>query len=428
MFELFTQITLVVLSSFVSIYLVYDFMFRVFGKKFNYMVIYVIMFLAMWILFTISNLFSFPFLSIALTIFLPLLTGILLFDVQNKNDIFIIILFIIFLPLCEIISQMVKMLFFSTNFTIAPGHIIEDLIIFMIYRIIMFLLEKRIKPFSRSKHAATIVLVPVISLYIIATLTLLIANIDNKIMIFLAVWSCILIFSMNIFVCNLFDRISGLSDKEKQYLMKEQQAHMQYKYYNELEKKYENSNRLFHDMKRHVNLLEQLYQNEKEDGQARKYANSLLKEVEAVSFKFHTNNQIFNILVNDKILLAELNGIKFQYSCENIDWKFIEDIDLATLLSNLLDNAFDACMEENESEKKIELCVCTINNFVVLNITNTCSNQINIKEGKYISSKKEHMGIGLSNVKSIVEKYDGSIKIHQKEGLFTVHVTFSGIL
>lgn len=85
-------------------------------------------------------------------------------------------------------------------------------------------------------------------------------------MIFLAVWSCILIFSMNIFVCNLFDRISGLSDKEKHYLMKEQQAHMQYKYYNELEKKYENSNRLFHDMKRHVNLLEQLYQNEKEDG------------------------------------------------------------------------------------------------------------------------------------------------------------------
>lgn len=126
---------------------------------------------------------------------------------------------------------------------------------------------------------------------------------------------------------------------------------MQYKYYNELEKKYENSNRLFHDMKRHVNLLEQLYQNEKEDGQARKYANSLLKEVEAVSFKFHTNNQIFNILVNDKILLAELNGIKFKYSCDNIDWKFIEDIDLATLLSNLLDNAFDACMEENGSEK-----------------------------------------------------------------------------
>lgn len=38
------------------------------------------------------------------------------------------------------------------------------------------------------------------------------------------------------------------------------------------------------------------------------------------------------------------------------------------------------------------------------------------------------MGIGLFNVKSIVEKYDGSIKIHQKEGLFTVHVTFSGIL
>ncbi|MEG0154906.1 MAG: GHKL domain-containing protein [Lachnospiraceae bacterium] len=426
MFDLFTKFMLVALSSFVSIYLVYDFMGRVFDKKSKKTTIYYLSFIGIWILFIISNLFSIPIVSIGLTVFIPFIVWYFFYEEKTKTDIFIIVLFIIFLPLSEIISEMVKMLIFSDDFSIAPGHIIEDMIIFLIYRCIMFLLEKKIKPFARSKQEATVIIVPIISLYIITTITFLISKNENRIILFMAIWGCILIFAMNIFVYRLFDRISELCHKEEQYLMKEQQAQMQYKYYNDLEKKYVNSKRLFHDLKRHIYLIEQLYKSEGKSDKATEYTDSLMEKIEAASFKFHTNSQVLNILVNDKLVLSELNGIHFIYNCEDIDWSFMLDIDLATIVSNLLDNAFDAC--EVEKNKEIELCICSINNFVILNVTNNCTTLLQHQNGKYRSTKEGHMGIGLSNVKSIVEKYGGSLRLHTKDQKFVVQVTFAGVL
>jgi len=41
----------------------------------------------------------------------------------------------------------------------------------------------------------------------------------------------------------------------------------------------------------------------------------------------------------------------------------------------------------------------------------------------FASSKKNHYGIGLSNIKDIVEKYNGLVDIDTANNIFTVKIT-----
>ena len=77
-------------------------------------------------------------------------------------------------------------------------------------------------------------------------------------------------------------------------------------------------------------------------------------------------------VVNDKIDTAQRNDIEFIYNCEDTALSFIDDIDLTIILSNLLDNAFEECMNNKAEHNTINLCICQINNFNIINLTNTC--------------------------------------------------------
>lgn len=424
MLSILTQIIFLFISSFVSIYIVFDFMTRMFGKVQKTKTKYVVTFVGTWLLFFASNILSIPFLNIGLLFAIPIFVGVYLFNAGNKKDFFLILLLIIFFPLSEIISQLAQMVVFSEIFSIGPGHIFEDLMIFLIYRCAMFFVEKYVKPYEKRRQPITIVVVPIISLYILATITFMISQIENRVILFMAIWGCILLFVLNMFVYYLFDRISILCSKEERLLMKEQQAQMQNKYFLDLERKYESTRKLFHDIKRHVHLIECLYEENSENSKAREYVTELLGQVDKADIKFHTNNQIINILVNDKIAVAKYNGIKFIYNCEDVEFSFIQDIDLVTMLSNLLDNAFEACMEITKGERVVELCICQINDFLLVNVSNSCRTEVHERKGTFKSTKAGHLGIGLSNVKDIVKKYDGTIEVYTKQDSFTVQISF----
>lgn len=419
-----TQIIFLVISSFVSIYIVFDFMNRMFGRSKKGKWETFLIFIIVWVLFLISNMMAMLFLNITLLFVIPIFVGIYLFGAGNKNDFFLILLLIIFLPLSEIMSQLVHMLIFSSVFAIKPGQLFNAFMIFLIYQCAMYFMEKYIKPDEKRRKPMKIIIVPIISLYLLAMMIFMITQTSNRGILFMAILGCILIFVLNMFVYYLFDKISELGVKEQHFHMKEQQAQMKNRYFIELERKYESTQKLFHDIKRHVHLIERLCEENEKSGEAKAYTADLLDKVNGVGTKFHTNNQIVNILVNDKIAVSEYHDISFTYNCEDVDLKFIQDIDLVTMLSNLLDNAFDASLQVEEKSKYVDLCICQINDFVLLNISNACKDEIKYKNNRFLSTKRGHLGIGLSNVKDIVNKYDGTMEIFSEKNRFTVQISF----
>ncbi len=200
----------------------------------------------------------------------------------------------------------------------------------------------------------------------------------------------------------------------------EQQASMQYKYYLQQEKKHQESLSILHDVDKHIAVMEELYyRNDKEEAvDYIKEINTILKPLLPQQL---TNNGILNILLNDKIQLTEKLHIDLQYEIGNVDLSFMNPMDITTIFGNLLDNAIEACEQVNGSSW-IKLKISPYYEMIAIKVENTSNNIDRWIEGRPVSQKGFNHGIGLSNVKRAVEKYDGSMNLSKENGIFQCNV------
>ena len=100
-------------------------------------------------------------------------------------------------------------------------------------------------------------------------------------------------------------------------------------------------------------------------------------------------------------------NIKFTPEVKLASLKYIDDVDLSTLLNNLLDNAVEASdITENGF---IELKIFSKNSrFDGIVIKNSCSTPPKHINNELITSKKDKLlhGLGMSIVKKVFKKYD----------------------
>jgi sensor histidine kinase YesM len=225
---------------------------------------------------------------------------------------------------------------------------------------------------------------------------------------------------LNIFVTNIFQSISKNNELKNELQLYEQQAKMQYDYYTSLESKYKNSRKVIHDMKNHLQTIEDLYKLQ-ENEKAQKYTDDMYKMFDKLVHKYYTSNKVLNIIINDKIQRAESLGVNINCKIGDVDLEFIKDIDLTTIFSNLLDNAIEGVKSVTE-QKMINLKIEKFNDFIVINITNSMD-QLPVKsEEGFISTKKNHKGLGLQNVSMAIEKYEGNMRIDYDEKSFKVNI------
>ncbi|MEG0377488.1 MAG: ATP-binding protein, partial [Eubacterium sp.] len=197
---------------------------------------------------------------------------------------------------------------------------------------------------------------------------------------------------------------------------------MQRVYYNSIETQYENSRRLIHDMKNHIQTLEELYisGNIVEAG---KYTSTIYENMDSMGNRFKCKNKILTIIINDKIRKSDKKGIVIKTDIEDINMEFMEPFDMTTIFSNLLDNAIEACEVIENDQKEISIRMFKYKDFMTIKIDNTYDMKIK-KDGRLFLSTKEglHMGLGLKNVESTIQKYDGSIYYNDGKNIFEVKI------
>lgn len=99
----------------------------------------------------------------------------------------------------------------------------------------------------------------------------------------------------------------------------------------------------------------------------------------------------------------------------------IENEDLVVLLANLLNNAIEAC-EKCDSKKIIMFRFTVEDNETVLSVENSYNRKYLSYRGKEIVTNKrdifdEH-GVGIKNVVSIIDKYNGTYTIGCEDNKF----------
>lgn len=136
-------------------------------------------------------------------------------------------------------------------------------------------------------------------------------------------------------------------------------------------------------------------------------------------------HQVLNSFISNKIEMARANGISFCLTKSQNLFASIDEFDLCVILGNTIDNAIEACNQiHNDFDKYINMILFRKGKYLHFIITNPVDKKVKIKRHKIITTKKEKYihGFGIGNVKSAVKKYNGKIKITQRDQTFSVHI------
>lgn len=209
----------------------------------------------------------------------------------------------------------------------------------------------------------------------------------------------------------IFQKLIHNFKTDMQLSMLEQENHHQKQYVSEAKSRYEKTQSFRHDIKNHLSVIHGLL--EKGDiKKAEEYLENMETLMDGLSLPCHTNNPVLDILIGNKLGIAKDKGIavscslKIPYPCT------ITDIDLCIILSNALDNAIHGCEKTAANpDKYIELSGHIQGDFLLLEIKNSHQEKIPFKKG-----------IGLSNIKSIVDKYNGAMSINTQKESFCLSV------
>lgn len=203
---------------------------------------------------------------------------------------------------------------------------------------------------------------------------------------------------------------------------------LQKNYYEELEQNQKQIRKFRHDMNNHLSVVGYLLQ-KGELQKARDYFDKISVYMQTANRKF-CENSVVNAVLNAKYNLmtdAKIDGF-FHISIDKL--LFIDDVSLCTLFANTLDNAIEACQKiEDPDRRKLELkCRYTENGYFSLELINSKINEIVVQKNQYISDKEDKSahGIGISSIRDIVEKYEGTLDISYDDTSFKVVILIGG--
>ena len=125
--------------------------------------------------------------------------------------------------------------------------------------------------------------------------------------------------------------------------------------------------------------------------------------------------------------IAVKNNIDFKVNANIPQDINIDNIELSVVIGNCVENAIEACNNITYQGKKyIDIKAQIKGSQLVIKIINSFNGQV-IEEGNIIKTSKsgEEHGIGLSNVRNIVQKYKGYFNVKHDDKEFEVHIVMN---
>lgn len=194
-------------------------------------------------------------------------------------------------------------------------------------------------------------------------------------------------------------------------------------YYQEIESSQQTVRRMRHDMKNHLSVVETLLRDGRYE-KAEEYLHGLDQEF-ASGTKIYCPDPVVNAVLNAKMEKAEEEGIACEYEVDLKESAALTDIELCSLFANTLDNAIEACVKIREREnRRITLKVRSVNGHFSYEIVNTKENKVTERNGSFDTDKEDKgsHGIGLWNVRQIVQKYEGEMDVSYTDDMFSVTI------
>lgn len=229
---------------------------------------------------------------------------------------------------------------------------------------------------------------------------------------------------MNIVVFYLVNDIARREKELRENRILEWEAKNKLKLYETLSESVQKQRMLSHEFHNQINIIQGLCECDRVD-ELKKY----LVDINGTYFckinRFETHNVIINTILDEKYYDAVDNDILFVCRIGDMSNLIVSDQDIALLLSNLLNNAIEACQKCDE-KRIIKIKMLNDGTKLILSIKNTYSGIVYGKEEQLLSTKNDHKeshGYGVKNVIKIIKKYDGEYVINTTGKEFYISIS-----
>ena len=143
----------------------------------------------------------------------------------------------------------------------------------------------------------------------------------------------------------------------------------------------------------------------------------------------YSSHKMLNIILSEYSMKAKNAGVGFDVYVEpGCILNHVQDVDLITMIGNLLDNAILAASKKKKDfSVMVRIFMQKDGKLCVIKVVNDFAEELKEVRGRLISTKKEAgvHGIGLSSVSKIAEQYSGYLEHYISDEKFNAVVVLA---
>lgn len=282
---------------------------------------------------------------------------------------------------------------------------------------IIHIIKKKKAGVKSKKYAALLILIPALSCILVLLPSFFHMNKTNPDAYLILVIFLLIINIVNYILLQSVLKAESLAQEAGQLT---EQVNYQRQKYQQLGDAYKTIRGFMHDIKKHLFYIETCV-NEEHYDRIIPYARETMSDLEARYCTVNTGNLVIDAFISNLMLRTARHNIKLTTKLK-IDNDLVpcDDYHMTIILGNLLDNALNACLEEQSGE--ININIQTIEHTFTIYITNTYHFPIGEKPPEDIENLDFIHGYGLKNVKNSAEACGGFCLINYENGIYSVTV------
>lgn len=412
------------INSAIEILIIAFFYHRIFERKYNSYVPYIISYVTAFAMLSMSSLcVPSPYIRICVTFVILMLISHLMYCGSSIVKLFSSIYFLLIIFISETLFAGILTIMeygnpselLESNMGRVLGMIGTKIFDFWLVVYSCRIYKNKVKslPF---RYWVLIILMPFLSAVILNQIFP--ANQSgNNVMIGYIISVCGVLY-LNFSVFNYFESY----DKQIKLAALEQIMERESENYRAIANSYTEIRNIKHDLKNQVTVLNDLIKDNKYD-EAKQHINQLYKDVEKVTSVCYTGNSAIDSIINLKGDYARSRNISFlsKIKVNTIDF---DTIGVCRILGNALDNAIEACERMDIDEKCVCAAIHQLENKLIIEIENT-SLPVDVNNLTTSKKNKEAHGIGMQSIRQTAESMNGYVSCNYENGYFSIKIILS---
>lgn len=175
-----------------------------------------------------------------------------------------------------------------------------------------------------------------------------------------------------------------------------------------------------HDYRNHINNMK-IQLSEGNYDKLSDYLNELADDLDTVDTVIKTGNVMADAILNSKLNVAEKMNIKLNVKANVPDKLPMSDVELCSMLGNILDNAVEACGTLPEEERFMRVYIGKLKGQLYLSVQNSAG-KVRKSNNTYLSTKEGEHGYGLFRIDRVAKRYGGYVNRQNEEGVFATEI------